>query len=446
VNARLGRACRLVVAGGFATAAVTLGCVTTASADWLGSERQLTTGSAFQDSPQLSGTQLAYADHRAERTVADGADTQTLFDIRVLDLTTGKDVNLTPGHTALDRPAISGKVVVWSDYGTGADRGLRSYDLGTGRQRRLDAGPGTGVQLSGTQLCYEFQGRIHVYNLGSDRDLAVSPVGTSASDCDISGSQVVWEGRRNGSDSDIYAYDLATGRETRLTTTTTDQSLPRIDNGLVVWQDDVTPTNTDIFAADLTTGTRTRVTDDDATQGFADVADGRIVWMDERNGHDNTEIYLLDVANGVTTRVTEHDGWSGNPTVSGDQIAYEDSRAEGQNIYLRRVTPPQISLLQTPGSGNRTVEVAGHLIGADGSPVTHETVVLESSADAGPWLPGATVVTSQRGAFSFAVSSGSGSLRVRVRFAGSPEYPAASSPEVSVDWTRSMRGLRGPLP
>jgi TolB protein len=445
VNHR-GRVCRLVVAGSVATAALTLACVSPASADWLGSEHQLTTGPAFHEWPQLSGTRLAYADHRAERTVANGADTETLFDIRVLDLKTGTDVNLTPRHTALGRPAISGNAVVWSDYGTGADRGLRYQNLATGRQRRLDASPGSGVQLSGVQLCYEFQGRIHVYNLSSGHDLTVSPAGSSASSCDISEQLVVWQARRNGSDSDIYAYNLATRRETRVTTATTDESLPRIDHGLVVWQDEVSATNTDIFAANLVTGTQTRVTDDDSIQWFADVADGRIVWMDERNGHDNTEIYVQDAASGLTTRVTEHDGWSGNPSISGDQIAYEDSRGDGHNIYLRRLTPPTISLLQAPGSEYGTAEIAGHIIGADGNPVTDETVVLERSADGGPWLASDTSVTSQRGGFSFTVAAGSGGVRLRVRFAGTPEYPAATSLAIAVDRAAFVAGLRGPLP
>ncbi|HEX5335200.1 MAG TPA: hypothetical protein VFW55_04930, partial [Propionicimonas sp.] len=101
----VGRACRLIVAGGTATAAMVFGCASPASADWLGKERQVTVGPATQDWPQLSGSKLAYADHTVERTVGQGTVTDTTFDIRVLDLKTGADVNLTPNHTALGRPA-----------------------------------------------------------------------------------------------------------------------------------------------------------------------------------------------------------------------------------------------------------------------------------------------------------------------------------------------------
>ena len=460
----LGRACRRFVAGGVVTAVIALGCACPASADWLGDERRLTTGAATHDGPQLSGTRLAYADHTAERVVSEGAGTETLFDVRVLDLATGADVSLTPTHSALGLPAISGNAVVWSDYGTGADRGLKYHDLRTGQQRRLEASPGSQPQLSGARLCYEFQGRIHVYHLTTDRDLVVSPAGSSASACDISGGVVVWQDRRGGHDSDIYAYDLATRSETRLTTSHTDQSLPRIDDGLVVWQDEVSATNFDIYAYDVTTGSQTRVTDDESTQWFADVADGRIVWMDERNGHDNTEIYAHDAASGVTTRVTEHDGWSGNPTVAGDWIAYEDGRGDGHNLYLRRVTPPQLSLGPAADSARTDLAadsqvtgpaadspgtdplVSGHLLGADGRPVADETVVLQRSTDGEHWSQADTAVTGQRGTFAFAVDARSGDVRVRVHFAGSPEYPPATSSAVSVERTGLGPGLRVALP
>jgi len=421
------------------------GCVSPASADWLGKERQLTVGAATQDWPQLSGSKLAYADHTFERTVGQGAATETVFDIRVLDLKTGADVNLTPDHTALGRPAISGARVVWSDYGNGTDSGFWYRNLVTGQQRRLDASPGTRPQLSGDLLCYEYQGRIHVHSIGTGRDVAVSPPDGSASACDISGRVVVWQDVRNGHDSDIYAYDLDSRLETRLTTTSTDQTLPRIDNGIVVWQDAVSETNSDIYADDLATGTVTQVTADESVQWFADVADGRVVWMDERDGHNNTEIYLYDVASGVTTRVTRHDGWSGNPTIAGNRIAYEDSRGVGHKVYLRTVTPPTVLLGRVPGPAASPM-VAGHLLGADGAPVTAESVVLETSPDGWSWSAGTTAVTDLSGGFTLAVDTHSGDLRVRARFGGTPEYPAAVSATITVKQAHVVAGLSRPQP
>ena len=422
-----------------------MGCAPTASADWLAKERQLTTGAGVQDAPQLSGSKVVYLDHSAERTVGSGSDAVTLSDVRVLDLGDGTSATLTPAHTALGRPAISGNRVVWTDYGSGPDAGLRYADLDTGRQRRLDAPPGRQPRISGTRVCYEFEGRIHVYDLRTDRDVLVSPAGAAAGTCDISGTTVVWQDHRNGHDSDIYAYDLATRRETRLSSTGTDQSLPRIDGSLVAWQDQLTATNVDIHAYDLGSGLATTITDDDSLQWFADVADGRIVWMDERNGHDNTEVYLQDVASGVTTRVTERDGWSGNPTVAGNLIAYEDIRADGHHLYLQRVTPPELSLDVADDLSLGVPEVGGRLLGASGLPVSAETVLLETSTDNRQWSGGPAAQTGQGGEFSFTIEAGSGDVWVRVRFAGTPEYPAATSAAILVA-RPELAGLRGPLP
>lgn len=422
-----------------------VGCASPASADWLGKERQLTVGAATQDWPQLSGSRLAYADHTAERTVGQGSAAETVFDVRVLDLKTGGDVNLTPDHTALGRPAISGARVVWSDYGNGTNRGFWYRNLVSGQQRRLDASPGTRPQLSGDLLCYEFQGRIHVHSIGTGLDLTVSPAGGAASACDISGRVVVWQDVRNGHDSDIYAYDLDSSLETKLTTTGTDQTLPRIDAGIVVWQDATSATNSDIYAADLATGAVTQVTADESVQWFADVADGRIVWMDERDGHNNTEIYLHDVASAVTTRVTRHDGWSGNPTIDGNRIAFEDGRGAGHKVYLRTITPPTVLLGRLPGTtANPTV--AGYLLGADGAPVTAESVVLETSRDGRGWTAATTAVTDLSGGFTLAVDARSGELSVRVRFGGTPEYPAAVSPVITVKQAHVVVGLSRPQP
>lgn len=440
-----GRACWLVMVGGAATAAMMFSCALPASADWLGKERQLTTGAATQDWPQLSGSKLAYVDHAGERTVGQGAGAEILFDVRVLDLKTGTDLNLTPDHTALGRPAISGDRVVWSDYGNGTNRGFWYRNLATGQQRRLDASPGAQPQLSGDLLCYEYEGRIHVHNVNTGRDVVVSPAGASASACDISGRVVVWQDVRNGTDADIYAYHLGARSETRLTTTGTDQTLPRIDDGLVVWQDAITATNSDIYAYDLATAAVMQVTNDESVQWFAEVADGRIVWMDERDGHDNTEIYLYDVATSVTTRVTRHDGWSSNPTVAGNRIVYEDSRGAGHKVYLRVITPPKLSLGRVPGS-RTSPEVSGRLVGADGSPVSAETVVVETSPDGRVWSARAAAVTDQSGGFTLDVDARSGDVQVRARFAGTPEFPAAVSPAITVERAYLVAGLLRPQP
>ena len=428
-----GGAIRLVVAGGLATAAMAIAPPSLAVADWLGPEHRLTTGAAIENWPRLSGNRLVYSDYRNERTVGAASDPDTLFDIRVLDLDGGEDQNLTPEHTAMGAAAISGDHVVWRDYGRDGDAGLRLHDLATGAQRRLAAKPGVEPAISGNRVCYEHLGRIYVYDLGTDRETAVSPKDATAGSCDIDGSVVVWQDLRNGRDLDVYAYDLSSRRSTRLTADEADQSLPRIDGDLVVWQDDRNgTTNTDIYLYNLATGATTHVTDAPGLQWFPDIADDRIVWMDERKGTESAEVYLYDLASGVTTRVTTSTGWSGNPTISGGRIVYEDRRT-GHDLYLAEVVVPTLTVtadaqirygLQAP--------VTGRLVGADGIPVSGGLVGLEYSTDGRTWVSAGAASTQPDGTFAVVAPSLIETIRVRVRFAGSPEYAAALSPELEL--------------
>lgn len=437
MRAGLGGAVRLVVAGGLAATAMAIAPATPASADWLGAERQLTTGSAIENWPHLSGDRLVYSDYRNERTDGNADDPDTLFDIRVLDLATGDDRNLTPEHTAIGAASLSGDHVVWRDHGDGGGVGLWFHDLATGEHRRLDAKPGTEPEVSGNRVCYEYLGRIYVYDLRTGRETAVSPKDSTAGSCDIDGQTVVWQDLRNGHDLDVYAYDLSRRTATRLTADDSDQSQPRLDHGLVVWQDDRNgTTNTDIYLYNLATGATTRLTDDPGMQRFPDISDDRVVWMDERKGPDSAEVYLFDLASGVTTRVTNAAGWSGNPVISGSRIVYEDRRS-GHDLYLVRVTQPKLTATTEPRVGYGVhAPVTGRLVGADGLPISDEAVGLEYSTDRRSWVSDGTALTQQDGSYRLSAPALPGTIRVRVRFAGSPEYPAALSPERQIEVDR----------
>lgn len=432
---------RLVVAGGLTTAAMAFATAAPASADWLGDESPLATESAFQNSPELSGTRLVYADYRDERSAPDGGDASTLYDIRVQDLVTGADRSLTPGHTASGRPAISGKRVVWPDQGEDGTSGIQYHNLATGAQQRLPVPGGANVEIDGARLCYERLSRIYVYDLAKGQETPVSPAAGRAGSCDISGKVVVWQEERNGPDLDIYSYNLATRRETRVTSDPSDQALPRISGDLVVWQDE-RDGGSDIYSHDLATGVETRVSKAEGKQWFADISGTRVVWMDERHGEDNPEIYLHDLATGVETRVTNRAGWSGNPTIAGDRIAYEDNHAGSHDLYLRAITPPRLTaeLPEQVGFGMPAV-VSGRLVGADGTPVADEAVQLEYSLDGRHWLAAGGTVTELGGGFTVVGPVLTRDTQLRVSFGGSLEYPPALSAEAEVA-VRTMR-LRG---
>ncbi len=391
-----------------------LACPTPASADWLGDEQAVTTGSGTRQWPQLSGSRLVYS-----------AETANGFDIRVRNLATGTDQVLTPDHSATGKAAISGTRVVWTDSGNG----LWVDHLTTGMRRRLPVAVGDDPSISGTRVCYSSLGRVHVYDLRTESDRTVSPASGEASNCDISGSVVVWQDERDGN-ADIFRYDVRTNTESRVTTDPAAQTKPRVDDGVVIWQDERAGTDdADLYAEDLATGTRTLISESAGAQSFADVADGRIVWMDTRAGHGNTDVYLYDLASGVETQVTTDDGWSGNPTISGDRIVYEEARASGHNLFRRTLTPPELTVAPAPLDDAGLPGLEGRLTSSDGLPVVGVTVRLESSSDDRTWIDAGSAVTAGDGSYEFALPDSIAPSRIRVRFSGAQDVaPTVSDP------------------
>ncbi|MCA0295314.1 MAG: hypothetical protein LCH96_08425 [Actinobacteria bacterium] len=413
---------RAVLAAGLCTAALAAVPPVPASADWLGAQRALTTGDGIRQWPSVSGHRVAYVDHADDRMLAG----LTSFDIRVLDLATGRDRLLTPEPTATGPASISGDRVVWPDRGAG-DPGIWLADLDAGTSRRLDVHPGDNVTLSGTRLCYEYDGRVWAADLRTGRDTAVSPATATASSCDVSGNLVVWQDDRGG-DLDIYARNLATGVETVVTDDPADQSMSAVDDDVVVWQDASNgPNDLDIAALDLRTGTRTAVADEASSQFMPDVSDGRVVWMDERLGHGNTEIYAYDLASDIETRVTTAEGWSGDPAISGGRIVYEDVTGRGHNLYQRVLTPPQLSISLASDPDGGLAAVSGFIYDVHGVPVVSADLVLETSADGRLWQGRGMATTAGDGSYTFVVPEIRGSGRIRVRAPGSPEYPEGVS-------------------
>jgi len=210
---------RLLLAG--VVAGVLATSIGIAHAQWLLPEWQLTTNTAMQRWPEVSGTKVVFEDYRDEREVGDPNDPDSLFDIYVLDLTTLAEKNLTPYHTATGKPAISGNYVVWPDYGHGtAAGGIYFHDLKKNTTRRLPISSGRELEISGSRLTYEaYRGghwRIYVFDIKTNTEKRVTTDDAIPGAPDISGTKVVWQDFRDGN-HEIYSYDLATGKETRVT-------------------------------------------------------------------------------------------------------------------------------------------------------------------------------------------------------------------------------------
>ncbi|MFT4110729.1 hypothetical protein [Propionicimonas sp.] len=398
---------RPLVAGGLLVTAAWLACPTVAMADWLGNDRRVTAGTTAEQWPQLSGSRVVY-------TAA--ADASSGQDVRVRDLATGADRLLTPDHSATGRAAISGGRVVWTDV-----TGVRYDNLDSGQAPLLLAAGATDPSISGTRVCYTASDRIHVRDLRTGADRAVSPDAATAETCDISGDVVVWVDDRTGA-AQVYALDLGTRAATPVTSAPAGPSAPRVDDGLVVWQD-----GDGVFALDLATQVRTTVATSAGPQSTPEVSDGRIVWADARFGHGDTEVFLHDLASGVEVQVTRGDGWTGAPTISGDRIIYADAGGGVPRLVQRTITPPRLVVGIGPVDETGGQGVSGRLTSTGGVPVVGVPLTLEASPDGRTWSDAATVVTAGDGSFGFALPAGQDATQLRVRFAGTPDFAPALS-------------------
>ncbi len=412
-----GGAVRPVLVGGLLVTALVFAGATPASADWLDGERAVTTGPGTQQWPRLSGPRLVYTEESD-----DGG-----FDIRVHNLDTGTDQEVTSGHSASGRAAISGTRVVWADSGTEA--GIWFANLATGQRRRLSDGIGDGPSISGSRVCYTALGDVHVHNLRTGTDRVVSRAGSDASNCDISGDTVVWQDDRTG-DADIFSYDLRTRTGTRLTSDPADQTMPRVDGDLVVWQDDSSGVDdSDIVALDLDTGARTLVCGATGEQSFPEVSRGRIVWSDARFGHGDVAVFLYDTRSGVETRVSPDDGWSADPAISGDRIVYEHMHSSGHHLFVRTITPPVLTEELSPFEAGDLPGLGGRLTRAGGLPVVGVSVELEVSTNGHDWVDVGSGTTAGDGGYDFTLPVSPLPTWFRVRFDGSQDVaPVVGEP------------------
>ena len=178
---------------------------TLVSASWLGMEKQLTKRTKLNHGPDISDTLVVYSDFRHARDLGDPEDPDTLFDIRVLDLRTGKERIITPKHSASSEASISGNRVVWTDYGNGTSTlGIWYHNLSTGTHKGLASG--WQPTIEGTHPCYFRKNRIYVYNLTTRKEKAVSPKGVDDDWCDISGTKVIYDRCTGAGDVDVYPY------------------------------------------------------------------------------------------------------------------------------------------------------------------------------------------------------------------------------------------------
>ena len=174
----------------------------------------------------------------------------------------------------------------------------------------------------------DYEEDIYMYDISTSTETRITTSG-SADNPAIYGDRIVWGDWRT-ENWDIYLYDLSTSTETRITTSGSADN-PAIYGDRIVWMDDGNE-NSDIYMYDLSTSTETQITTDESDQYSPAIYGDRIVWMDDRNG--NSDIYMYDLSTSTETQSTTNEFDQLDPAIYGDRIVWMDDRNGNSDIYM----------------------------------------------------------------------------------------------------------------
>jgi len=283
--------------------------------------RRITTHSADQRFPAISGDKIVWVDWRNGNA-----------DIYLYDLSTNTERAITTNPAEQRYPDISGDKIVWDDYRNG-NTDIYLYDLSTNTERRITTDPAEQFMpsISGDKIVW-IDGRngtedTYLYDLSNNTERQITTDRGNDYVYGISGDKII--GERN---ADIYLYDLSNNTERVITTHPAHQWEPDISVDKIVWVDDRNG-NADIYLYDLSTNTERQITTDPAGQWAPAISGDKIVWWDYRNGNIR-DIYLYDLSTNTERQITTDPSSQDYPDISGNKIVFEDWRNGNWDIYL----------------------------------------------------------------------------------------------------------------
>lgn len=195
----------------------------------------------------------------------------------------------------------------------------------------------------------EYPGRwsLYLYDLNNGKEKLLTSTLAANSTYNICDNKVVWEDERNFSgdnvlrggenvpenNKDIYLYDIETEKEIALATGPLMESKPDVYGNYVVWEDRNNGTlSADIVLYNLETKEAKHITKDEFNQGTPKVYENYVVWMDERTGSSsndimlgshgpNSDIFIYDIKNGTERNLTG-EGPQVLPSISSNWVVF----------------------------------------------------------------------------------------------------------------------------
>jgi TolB protein len=286
--------------------------------------KQITTNSANQTDPAISGDYIVYTDDRNGNK-----------DIYLYDLGTSVETNLTPGTTNDQYLAdIDGVRVVFTDVNAGGSD-IYMIDLSTSLVTPLTAG---GINYSpainGNHVTWVTQAGSAQNVVLADlttwttATLTASPVAVEGPRVD--GNWVVWAEYISGS-YQIRAYNIATSEYRIVTTDTGDHRNPDVSGDIAVWADH-RGSSWDIYRYQFSSGTTTQVTASVADEQYPRISGSRLVWQDTRSGV--SQLWTQDLAGGSAEPVYPTSTRQFLNAIDGNNIVWTEARTSNYDIFM----------------------------------------------------------------------------------------------------------------
>ncbi len=300
-----------------------------------GTETQLTQGERLVQGTTIYGNIVTWSE-----TAGNG--------VHIYDLIAGKKIDVS-GTTESNIP-VYGNKIVWGDW----DESVKMYDLSTGEEVQItpvDSGTG-GPDIYGDNVVYTkhdysngssltgYYYRLYLYDLVTHKETQITTSDYGIRDPAIYGNKIVWLEYENNSKRDIYIYDIPTQRIGSISTSGTAEFDPDIYSNIVVWRETHNG-KSDIYMRDIAAHTTTQITTS-GTASDPSIYGNRIVWQSSYYVDDKwlSDIYMYDISTSKTTRITNSTR-AFSPSIYGDKIVYADSRShldyigsEVSDIYL----------------------------------------------------------------------------------------------------------------
>ena len=250
-------------------------------------------------------------------------------------------------------PAISGNVVVYTDYSSG-DADIYYWD-GAVHPAVVRPGQQELADIFGTTIVYTDRtagkpGEIFTY------DIPTATITNVSNDIDheqtnpvISSTTIAWEDFRFGP-GHIGVYDRASGLRDIAGDQTSTQSQPAVSGTNIVFVDNAAGS---IRLLDAVSFTETILF---AGPAFAPDIDGSHVAWTDSSGTDS-DIVVRDLSTGTSTRLTLA-GNQTNPKISGDFVAFED-QSTGISVALWHWTGGELLFFAPTGSSQALHDISG---------------------------------------------------------------------------------------